>query len=71
MLLKTSGQHNIVQWPDLLVNPGLKSKTMFQFLYFYTSVCFETFKITTLIDPDKMPEEIFLNLLTDCWKNLI
>ena len=36
---------------------------------FYTSVYFETLKMKTLLDPDKMPEEIFLNSQKNCWKN--
>ena len=31
-------------------------------LYFYTSVYFKTLKMKTVIDPDKIPEKIFLNL---------
>ena len=32
---------------------------MFYFLYFYTSVYFKTLEMKILIDPDKMPKEVF------------
>ena len=49
-------------------NPGLKIslKPVFQLLYFYPSVYFGTLKMKTLIDPDKMPQEIFQNSQRDC-----
>ena len=40
---------------------GLKNLTQVLVFVFYTSVYYETLKMKTLIDPDKMPEEIFLN----------
>ena len=46
-----------------LYNPGLK--------FAYKSVSFETLKMKTPIDPDKMSEQIFLKSQTSCWKNLI
>ena len=52
-----------VLWPAVQSwisdNPGLK--TLFQFVYFYTSVHFKTSENKTLFDSDKIPEEIFIN----------
>ena len=46
---------------EIKANPGKNLTQCFIFLYFYTSVYFETLKMKTFIDPDEMPEEIFLN----------
>ena len=47
-----------------------KFEPVFYAFVIYMSVYFATLKIKTLIDLDKMPEEIFLNSKTNCWKNL-
>ena len=54
-----------VLWPAVQSwisdNPGLKLKTLFQFVYFCTSVYFKTSEKKTPFDSDKIPEEIFIN----------
>ncbi len=37
-------------------------------MYFSTAVCFKTLEKESPVDPDKICEEIFLNLDTSCWE---
>ncbi len=45
----------------LALTLDLKLKTLFQFVYFCTSVYFKTSEKKTPFDSDKIPKEIFIN----------
>jgi hypothetical protein len=65
LCMQLAPQGPIVQsW--ISANPGLKLNLLFLFVYFYTSICFETLEKKTPTDPDLDPddvsEEIFPNL---------